>query len=1180
MLGPSYADLDDYSPRVRLPMAPLLLVSRVTDVQARRGDLGPSRIVTEYDLDPDADWAWEGKPPLCVVIESGQADLFLCAVVGTDAIAKGETLYRLLDCDLTFHGDRPACGETLRHDIRIKRFARLGETLLFYFEYDCTRRSDGAPVLTMRDGCAGFFRPEELARPHGVDPTPADLPQRAPVRPLIPGAPARLDEAAIRALTAARYADALGTAFAPADGSALRLPPSRWGLLARVTHLALSGAPHGLGRVVAEQDLADDDWFNPVHFKDDPCMPGTLMFDGCAQALQVWLMATGAPAAWRDASFEPIPELTAKLRCRGQVAPGHRTLVYDVRVKEAALEPEPYAIADVILIVDGTPVVTALDVGVRIAGRREAAKAPQPTTTVPEEALLEFAIGLPSRAFGPALARFDDGPRLPRIPGPPLLMMHRVLDVEGARGVIAEGRSATVAYDLRPDAWPFAVDHALPLGALLEIALQPCGWMTAWQGSALALGGDVYFRNLGGTWTRHAVVRPDAGTLITRATLKSVSRSAGMLLTFFDFEVRCGDAVVARGDTHFGYFTPAALAAQKGLGLPAEDAARRATWRAGALPPEDADATFPRSDWRRIDRVTTITPDGGRAGLGYYEAEAAVDPDAWFFTAHFHQDPVMPGSLGLDGLQQLAAFALRRALGDDVATVQALDAPSTWKYRGQVTRERAHIGFALEVTALDREAGVLRADGIVLADGLPIYAIEGLGAQVLREEPAPEQAPRRAAAALIDTFTVDGDVGTGSLRLDPSVHPWLRDHCPTLVIPAVPLAFAAELAAEAATLLRPGQRVVGLPSITAEKWIHTADGPFDLLVAAVADGDTVAVTLAVHHENARFPKLSGPKAHMRAIVRVGDAWAPAPPPPPPLADAHPVAGTAADYYAGGLTFHGPTLHGMTHLGTRGPRGAEATFHTRPDADLLPAGSPAFALDPLLLDTATHPMWSGAPEVWVEGLDHGMLAYPVRCDDLRLHGPRPRGTVACRLDLVSASRDGLVFDVLLSSAEGPWATFRWTETLVPGGPLLGRDPDVIRAFCKAREVAEVRVGRPEGAGWRVGADDLIEPIQGTLLRLLGTDTEAREAANEDDPVRATTARLAGKEAVRGWLRTRLGRDVHPSTLRLAPLRPGVFVVTDATSLTLQEHTDLLHPTRAHVRVRHAADGAALAEVVAP
>ena len=54
-----------------------------------------------------------------------------------------------------------------------------------------------------------------------------------------------------------------------------------------------------------------------------------------------------------------------------------------------------------------------------------------------------------------------------------------------------------------------------------------------------------------------------------------------------------------------------------------------------------------------IDQVEEFIPDGGPHGLGYVRGTLNVDPSAWFFAAHFYQDPVVPGSLGLESLQQL-----------------------------------------------------------------------------------------------------------------------------------------------------------------------------------------------------------------------------------------------------------------------------------------------------------------------------------------------------------------------------------------------------------------------------------------------------------------------------------------------------------------------------------------------
>jgi hypothetical protein len=58
-----------------------------------------------------------------------------------------------------------------------------------------------------------------------------------------------------------------------------------------------------------------------------------------------------------------------------------------------------------------------------------------------------------------------------------------------------------------------------------------------------------------------------------------------------------------------------------------------------------------------------------------------------------------------------------------------------------------------------------------------------------------------------------------------------------VVIPAIPMAFALEIAAEVAAALRPDLRVIGVEDATAERWLHTGDGPFDLQQAYVVIGN-------------------------------------------------------------------------------------------------------------------------------------------------------------------------------------------------------------------------------------------------------------------------------------------------------------------------------------------------------
>ncbi|MGK0346861.1 MAG: hypothetical protein ACI855_002941, partial [Myxococcota bacterium] len=286
----------------------------------------------------------------------------------------------------------------------------------------------------------------------------------------------------------------------------------------------------------------------------------------------------------------------------------------------------------------------------------------------------------------------------------------------------------------------------------------------------------------------------------------------------------------------------------------------------------------------------------------------------------------------------------------------------------------------------------------------------------------------------------------------------------------------------------------------------------------------------------------------------------APPAPAPLEDAVAVDLSAADYYTGGLTFHGPVLQAVQAFHDSGPSGITATFATRPDADLLPASSPNFVLDPLLLDAATHPMFSGSPELWNSAIPAGKLAYPVSCDTLRFYSDRPSGEVNAHLVLVHADAHTLVFDVTLTGSAGIWTTFRWTEALVDGGPVLGCAPETIARFAKHRLPDDVNIGHLSDAGWVVAAGDLVEPIEGTLVRLLGRREEIDAWQQADDRVAFACALLSAKQAVRHHVRATLDRDVHPADLRLVRTRTDRFVVAHASGLTAQEFIDVLAATR--------------------
>ncbi|MEM1323678.1 MAG: PfaB family protein, partial [Bacteroidota bacterium] len=166
VFGPDYSTIDSYRRRVMLPMHPYLLVSRVTDMNAKLGEYKPSTMQTEYDIPYDAWYTTDKQIPSAVAVESGQCDLLLIAYLGIDFQNKGDLVYRLLDCTLTFVDDLPYEGQTLRYDISINSFVKNGDNLLFFFSYRCYL--EDRLFLKMDGGCAGFFNDEQLNEGAGV----------------------------------------------------------------------------------------------------------------------------------------------------------------------------------------------------------------------------------------------------------------------------------------------------------------------------------------------------------------------------------------------------------------------------------------------------------------------------------------------------------------------------------------------------------------------------------------------------------------------------------------------------------------------------------------------------------------------------------------------------------------------------------------------------------------------------------------------------------------------------------------------------------------------------------------------------------------------------------------------------------------------------------------------------
>jgi acyl transferase domain-containing protein/3-hydroxymyristoyl/3-hydroxydecanoyl-(acyl carrier protein) dehydratase len=782
VLGQEFAAVDSHPTRVRLPADPLMLVHRVTAIEGVPRSMGPGRLVTEHDVQPGAWYLDNGRMPVCITVESGQADLFLSGYLGIDLQHKGHRVYRLLDAAVTFHRRLPTIGETISYDIRIDRFVRQGDTWLFFFEFDGT--INGEPMITMRNGCAGFFTYAEIAANKGIILTAAENePKQGKTvgyQPLVQFAAVEAySDAQVGALRRGDLEGCFGPQFA---GLGLQNPPhlpsGRLKLFDRVVEVSPNGGRFGMGRVIAEADVHPDDWFLTCHFVDDMVMPGTLMYECCAHTLRFLLWRMGWVGEADQVTYEPLQGVPAVLRCRGPVDVRTKQVRYEVEIKEIGYGPAPYVLADALMYADGKCIVRFVDMSLQVVGlsreqlqarwgrTAETAAASTPLELAlaaqndgvkalyDRESIMQFAYGKPSLAFGDKYKIFDEGRRIARLPRPPYAFMDRVVEVNQEPWVLQSGGWVEAQYYVPRGEWYFAANRqpTMAFAVLLEVALQPCGWLAAYAGSALRSPEDLKFRNLGGTGTLLQELRDDCGWLRIRVRMTKVSEAGGMIIENFDMQVLQGDTVVYDGTTYFGFFSKAALDNQVGIreakryeptGAELGRARRLTLPRVHPLTPEDAQyqqgtsACMPAGALQMLDEVDVYVPDGGPNGLGYLHGIKQVNPDEWFFQAHFYMDPVMPGSLGLEAFMQLLKVHMLERWPHLRDTHRfeciAVGRPHTWGYRGQVTPNNRQVQVQAWITkAEDGDEPVVTADGFLVVDGKPIYEMKDFALRLTR----------------------------------------------------------------------------------------------------------------------------------------------------------------------------------------------------------------------------------------------------------------------------------------------------------------------------------------------------------------------------------------------------------------------------------------------------------------
>ncbi len=388
-----------------------------------------------------------------------------------------------------------------------------------------------------------------------------------------------------------------------------------------------------------------------------------------------------------------------------------------------------------------------------------------------KKSILAFAEGNPSEAFGDKYKIFDKKRQIARLPRPPYFFMDRVLKADHPQWEMKPGGWIETQYDIPKDEWYFKANRTdtIPFCILLEIALQPCGWLAAYAGSALESDERLHFRNLGGKATLIKSLSRNCGTITIRNRMTDVSKAGSMIIQDFEIEVLKDGAAVYKGTTNFGFFTHQALSNQIGIrdsrfnGYSLSDKTlknpKNYQFKNDApLTPDDKNCDdnngMPSTALRMIDDIEILSFDEGLYKKGYIKAIKTVDPSEWFFNAHFHQDPVCPGSLGIESFLQMIRFFLLKKYNIPAREYETKMSPGhthEWIYRGQIipSNKRIQIHAHIKDATLENDDYSVIADGALIVDGICIYEMKNFNLEFIKAHPSEQRLKKKQVSKKI-----------------------------------------------------------------------------------------------------------------------------------------------------------------------------------------------------------------------------------------------------------------------------------------------------------------------------------------------------------------------------------------------------------------------------------------------
>jgi len=228
-----------------------------------------------------------------------------------------------------------------------------------------------------------------------------------------------------------------------------------------------------------------------------------------------------------------------------------------------------------------------------------------------------------------------------------------------------------------------------------------------------------------------------------KSRMTEVSKAGGMIIQDFDMQVLIGGEMIYQGTTNFGFFTGDALANQVGIRtprfyteIPEADQSKGICFEPSApITPDDPNLDKPSKDGmpataiRMIDRIDYLDFDAGCFNQGLICGTKTVNPKEWFFDAHFYQDPVCPGSLGIESFIQLLRYFIvqKHHINAEAYEVRMTEPhPHEWIYRGQIIPSNKTIKVQAHISSCEKRKDTfsITASGALVVDDICIYEFQ------------------------------------------------------------------------------------------------------------------------------------------------------------------------------------------------------------------------------------------------------------------------------------------------------------------------------------------------------------------------------------------------------------------------------------------------------------------------